>query len=727
MTSSFEDPRRHVAQSTRSARVLGVDGPLPAGVASVRPLDTPTTRTIAALFDTVIPEDEAAAGWGGGGERLLRTQLPGFLSWAVPMLQRAARILDEASGSAFAELAPEARARVLGDVLARESANALPETSEPPDWAQRASTHPVDSSVDLALHAYYGGTSEPAGWSVAGFAALPRGIVPVDPQPLVGIPIESVATEYDVIVIGAGGGGGFAAHELARRGRKVLLLERSRPFHDSELRGNHLQGKRQELYDVTAGPGAGSPRVLERDDGTSQLLPGDGSGANYGLTAMALGGGTRVWQGMAWRFLAEDFTMASIYGVPEDSTLVDWPFLYDELELYYARVEWELGVSGPAGASATTRARRTTALPMPALRDNGLRKPFTDAALALGWQSSPIPTAINSRPRAGRQACVACAQCVGHSCPVDAKNGTHNTVIPKALATGNCDLLMNTQVVEIVHNGNGIATGVRAIHATDGAVHALNVRARRVVVAAGAVETPRLLLASSIGNDWVGRNLHSHGVAVALSTDAPVRRDYVGPNHSVSTLDFVHANDAPWGGGVIFDMPVMLPVAKALSGRAVASFGLSHKAWMRSAPNPLGTMSMVQEVPHRLSRVSIDPGVRDRFGMPVARLRGTAHPATAAATDFMRERCVDWIGAVGARDIASHSYPGGNRGGEHAAGTVRMGHDPANSAADPLGRVHGMTNVYVADASLHPTNGGFNPGLTAMACALRVASLMPDD
>ncbi len=270
---------------------------------------------------------------------------------------------------------------------------------------------------------------------------------------------------------------------------------------------------------------------------------------------MALGGGTRVWQGMSWRFLAEDFRMASTYGVPEHSTLVDWPFSYDELDPYYERVEWELGVAGDSHLSAATRAPRTTALPMPVLRDNGLRKPYSDAAARLGWHPSPIPTAINSVPRDGRGACVGCPQCVGHSCPVDAKNGTHNTVIPKALATGNCDLLMSTQVVEILHDGRGNAAGVRAMHEVAGKVRELTVRACRVVVAAGAMETPRLLLASGIGNEWVGqKSSHSRG----SSGDHHRRASAKGLRRTESLRRHTRLRArrrGTVGGGVIFDLP----------------------------------------------------------------------------------------------------------------------------------------------------------------------------
>ena len=305
----------------------------------------------------------------------------------------------------------------------------------------------------------------------------------------------------------------------------------------------------------------------------------------------------------------------------------------------------------------------------------------------------------------------------------DAQHGDSS----RALATGNCTLLMSTQVVTVHVDSRGRATGITGFQVdTTGSVREVNVRARQVVVAAGALETPRLLLASGIGNDWVGRNHHSHGGAAAYSLSPPTRKVYEGPGHSVATIDFVHAGGAPWGGGVIFDIAMTLPVAKAAIGRRVAApFGEAHTEWMQRASLPFGTMSMVQEVPHLRSRVTIDPHVRDRFGMPVARLRGESHPASVEAAEFIRDRCVDWLTQLGGTSITSEAYGGGSRGAEHSAGTARMGADPAQAACDPQGRVHGTTNVYVADASLHPTNGGFNPGLTAMASALRVATLMP--
>lgn len=693
------------------------------GQAPLPPFDASMTNSLAAIFDTIVPPGEFPGGWAGGVEKLLREHLHDFLDWYIPILFSAISSVDRLAmhrhARAFQDVPLDDRTAILATLLEVEA-------GEPPD-EDRTQRAPILSTIELAHEGYYGGTNRPTGWSVVGFNPLPAGVKPVEPPSLRGVSVNDVEAEYDVVVIGGGAGGGFAAARLAERGRKVLLIERSRPMRDAELRDNHLQGKRSELFDVIAGPGRDSPRVLELSDGSTRLLRGDGSGTDYGLVAMTLGGGTRVWQGMSWRFLEEDFRMASTYGVPEDSTLTDWPFEYEELEPYYEHVEWDLGVSGDSGSPAGTRAPRKRNLPMPALGDNGMRQPFTEAAQRLGWKAFPIPFAINSVPRAGRAACVRCPQCVGHTCPVDAKNGTHNTVIPRALATGNCTLLMSTQVVSVNVDSRGQAIGITGFHHdATGSVREVNVRAHQVVVAAGAMETPRLLLASGIGNEWVGRNHHTHAGAAAYSMSPPTRKEYVGPGHSVSTLDFVHAGGAPWGGGVIFDLAMTLPVAKAaMSRRDGAAFGAEHTEWMKRASLPYGTMSMVQEVPHAKSRVSIDPRVRDRYGMPVARLRGEAHPASVEAAEFMRDRCVDWLIELGGTSITSEAHGGGSRGAEHSAGTTRMGADPALAACDPQGRLYGTTNVYVADASLHPTNGGLNPGLTAMACALRVATLMP--
>lgn len=684
--------------------------------------------TIAAVVDVIVPPDAHAGGWSGGVERLLEEHADGFMNWCVEPLKAVVVAVDalalERQGVDLVALQPEGRRGVVDELVAREGAGS---PTSPMAMVRREDLKPFDALIRVAFEGYYAGTSEPAGWEVAKFRPIPEGVTPIEPDPLPHITPSALDPHYDVIVIGAGAGGGVAACELAESGLRVLLIERSRNHRSRELRGNHLQGKRDQEYDLIAGPGPDSPRVLETAEGSVRVARSDRSGFDYGLVAMAVGGGTRLWEAMSWRFFPEDFRMKDEYGTPDGSTLANWPIGYDELAPYYDRVEWELGVSGDSRGVLGLRTPRSRAYPMEALPDDRTRVVLSDAARQLGWQPTSLPFAINTEPRHGRAACVRCSQCVGHACPVNAKNGTHNTFIPRAIATGRTDLLTGSQVTKILHDGRGRATSVQVVTETDSGPVASTVRADRVVVSAGALETPRLLLASGLGNAWVGRNHHSHGGAIAIAAESPagVKSD-IGPGHSVGTLDFVHRNHEAWGGGVLFDMLPSYPLARALGVAAnpATRYGPSHKAVMSEARIPLGAMSMVQEIPHEATRIVLDPHLRDRNGMPALRVRFTAHSASREAAEYMAVHAQRWVEAAGGRHVMAMSGPGLAQGSEHSAGTVRFGTDPDSAACDERGLLFGTTNVYVADASLHPTNGGFNPGLTVMANSLRIARLI---
>jgi choline dehydrogenase-like flavoprotein len=143
----------------------------------------------------------------------------------------------------------------------------------------------------------------------------------------------------------------------------------------------------------------------------------------------------------------------------------------------------------------------------------------------------------------------------------------------------------------------------------------------------------------------------------------------------------------------------------------------------RAYRQTLVVMGPIQEIPNPEARVVLDPEVRDRWGLPVVRLRGRIHPACLEPARMLRDRAEEWVRAAGAEHVRSWTAadPEGLTGGQHQAGTCRMGDDPRTSVTDSRGCVHGHENLYVADASLHVTNGGYNPALTVMANAFRIA------
>ncbi|MCM0616848.1 GMC oxidoreductase [Paenarthrobacter sp. TYUT067] len=669
---------------------------------------------LAAAANAVIPPDEnSPGGWEGGIERYLAAAWNTDLSWAKPALNTLAVAFQELRRGSAEQAATE---HILSQLSENERTAAA-----------------IKTLIRICREGYYGGTTArpPAGWNLLNFDPWPFASTPGQESGPNSTSLHHLRQSYDVVIIGSGPGGGVAARVLAESGASVLLIERSREHTDADLRGDHLHGKRMALYSPLAGPGIGNPRSVVEPDGREWTVDGDSSGDSWGLNAMVLGGGTRLWQGMAWRFLPEDFSMASDYGVPAGSSLADWPIGYSEMSSAYAWAERELGVSGATG-SLTARMPGHPGYPMPPLQGDPTRIVLGAAANRLGWKHGPIPFAINSIPRAGRPACSACQQCMGHSCPTGAKNGSHNTFIPAALKTGNCDLLTGSQAVRIIHS-NGQATAVEIVTESDGEDSRFQIGCGRVMVAAGSVETPRLLLASNLGNEHVGRHLQGHVVTLQAGISPAPVPTFRGPGHSVATFDFVHDRKTI-GGGVLFDAfaPYPLQLAEWADHFEAPAWGAGHKNWLRgSVGHILGTMSMGQEVPHPGSRVELDPVLRDRRGVPAARIYRTTHPETLRNRDYLNSRSRDWLDSAGCSEIVDifKELPGQvpaqrSPAGEHSAGTVRMGTDPSSSAADPEGRVWGTANVYVSDGSLHPTNGSVNPTLTLIANAYRIAAIL---
>src|SRR5262245_34610957 len=307
--------------------------------------------------------------------------------------------------------------------------------------------------------------------------------------------------DTDIVIVGLGAAGGVAALPLAQAGLDVVGLEAGslltrRDFAPDELR-NNFRGWPQGVQK------ANQEIPTSRATATAQTTPR----AAIHPMQNAVGGSPLHYWAPSWRLNPWDFKVASAttkrYGasrIPKGTTVEDWPFGIEELEPYYDKVEYEIGVSGQAGnvdgkidpRGNPFEAPRKRAYPMPPLRSTTFLDKMTAAAHTLGWHPFPGPAAINSRPYQNRSACMYHGYCNRGGCHVDAKNSTAVTTIPKAQATGHLKIVTRAHVTTIESDANGRVTGVNYL--LDGAEY---LQPAKVVLLAGfTYENTRLLLLS---------------------------------------------------------------------------------------------------------------------------------------------------------------------------------------------------------------------------------------
>ena len=322
--------------------------------------------------------------------------------------------------------------------------------------------------------------------------------------------------------------------------------------------------------------------------------------------------------------------MRSTYGAVAGSTLEDWPIAYADLEPYYEKAEWEMGVSGDDSNNIFEAPRRKP-LPMPPLPPNQEYQMLHPAAQRLGLHPFDIPMLRNSVPYNGRRGCMRCRWCVGFACEVNARTGTHNTVIPTALATGNCELRTGCMTREILLDDRGRATGVayfdsaRPAPATDRRPGNRVRRRHRIGAPAAEHQAPAV-------SQRPGKPLRLGGPQPAgsllLRRDRPVRfrylrRPWAGRFHRHLRLQSRQPGTGRRRHAGQRVHPPAIPVHGIRFRHGSPRWGQEHKEFVRTAfKRTIVVMGPVQEMPLFDSRVQVDPKVKDYWGIPVARLSG---------------------------------------------------------------------------------------------------------
>ncbi len=535
----------------------------------------------------------------------------------------------------------------------------------------------------------------------------------------------------DAVVVGAGASGGIVAKELAEAGWRVVLLERGpwlETFGHMETRDAWVTG----IDRVPFGPERSDVRTVRATDREAARTVEPRSALHATLPSV-VGGGSVYYGGFAWRFKPETFRLRSLASPVPGANLADWPLTYDDLEPYYEKAEYDLGVSGDENPWGAPRRKP---LPLPPVSHNREAAVLHPAARRLGWKPFHTPLAILSQPYRGRAACVRCAFCNGFGCEVGAKSSTLVTVIPEAIKTGRCRVIPQSFVREITVDGRGEPDGV-LFQRAGSPVHE-KIWARIIVICASATETPRLLLNSKsrffpagIGNehDQVGRNIENDGSFSAYGLFDHVVTDQIGPGvcFAVDDFQFRHPGAGCLGGMIsnLHTRPPLGFVARVQVPDHVKPYGRELKEFYRTYfLQSIFLYATCHTFPRAENRVDTDPAVRDARGVPVSRITYHQHARNADIEQFMADRCADLLREAGAKSIVTPHIVRESVAGPstHQLGSCRMGNDPVSSVADRTGRVHGVPNVYIADGSLLVNPGGYNPSLTIQALAYWVSA-----
>jgi choline dehydrogenase-like flavoprotein len=526
----------------------------------------------------------------------------------------------------------------------------------------------------------------------------------------------------DFVIVGSGASGGVLARELATAGFSVVVLEQGPWRRNDEFRHDEVENW------LLSGMGPPLPEFPQTFRRTEQERAERATDAPPIIYAQGVGGSSVHFSGNYWRLRPIDFRERSLLGPISGTGFADWPITYDELEPFYTRVDWEIGVSGAPGPNDPRRSRPYPMPPMPVKSSGAL---LERSARRLGWNAQPAPVAITSVPYDGRVACVHCGFCIGYGCEMGAKSSTLVTMIPQAVATGNCEIRAESTVMRVEVGDDGRATGVVYLDAA-GAEH--RQRARAVVLAANGAETPRLLLLSTSpafpdglanSSGLVGRYLMWNGHGDVYGSFEHPLNEYKSIQATRIIHDFYDSDPRRgyYGGGgldgrlwagplmfALFGMPPDAPKWGAGYARALRQY-FTHTMEVAVAGTSL---------PLESNSISLDPELKDRWGRPVLRTTYRDHPDDISNIAFLMERGRELLEAAGARKVWSEP-PAESSIGVHLLGTCRMGNDPRTSVVDRYHRAHDVRNLFICDGSSFVSSGRGQPTMTIQALAFRAA------
>ncbi len=525
---------------------------------------------------------------------------------------------------------------------------------------------------------------------------------------------------WDVIVVGSGMGGGMLGYSLARSGRRVLFVEKGR----STLPGTSgtIRAAMPELaepqayrsaatyYDALARAGRSTDEIEDISGRrTTRFVPFIGSGT---------GGSSALYGMVCERFFAGDFTPRQNFRDPGESTVPEaWPITYEQMSPWYAEAEKRLGVRGAPDPLRPEAAEVGLPAAPPFSSDN---QPLVDYLAGRGLHPYHLPMACDYTD--------GCVTCQAYLCPRSCKNDAGRNGVLPAVTEHGAHLLAECRVVRLDADRTQVKQVICEHHSGT-----LALKAKVVVLAAGALATPVLLLNSrsgdwprglANGSDSVGRNLMRHlldWIEVWPHRGCKITDE----NKEIGLNDFYFWEGQKYG-----------TVQSASSMAKLASMDMltNHPGWQATAlrlmipavrpiydrffNGGLVLAAIMEDLPYLDNRVlpSDQPGADGRQRL---RLQYHLHPSEIERRAVFLQQIKEVLKPF--RTLTLRTGENNSTLG-HVCGTCRFGTDPKTSVLDPQNRAHEVDNLYVVDASFFPSSTGLNPSLTVAANALRVAA-----
>ena len=550
----------------------------------------------------------------------------------------------------------------------------------------------------------------------------------------------------NVVIIGLGAAGGVACLPLAQAGLEVIGLEAGSWLNTRDMAPDELKLNRG-LWP----PGPQKTKL----EGITVRATASQTATRVNHPMMNAVGGTSVhYMAQSWRLNPWDFKVRSEtirrYGasrIPKGSTVEDWPLSYEELETFYDKVEYEIGVSGRAGNIGGKKDERGNIFegprkreyPMPALRTSGYMEKMIAAGKSLGWQPFVAPAAITSKAYNGRPGCAYHGYCIGAGCHINAKSSTAVTTIPKAIKAGKFTVVTEARVTTIEVNNNGRVTGVNYLKG----VQEYFQPADAVLLASYLYENVRLLLLSkskaypnglSNNHEQIGKHYFSHNQGGAVSALFPFKLNnwYGTPGQGIAIDNwaddnFDHSGFDFVGGGNLYVYTERRPIA-AVNGvqawmQGGSNWGSKWKAVVKENADRSNTAYLQKTtLPYEDNYLDLDPTVKDPLGIPVIRITAQYKENEQKIGTFIADKMKQWYRAAGAIEVNGNGNVAGPMGAStHAYGGTRMGDNIETNVVNKWGFSHEAPNLGILGGSVMGTSGARNPTQTIQALAWRTA------